>query len=326
MVRRPLAVARPRPAAAAPALHVILCTDRAYARGAGVALLSVARANPALALEFHLVTGRLPRVELERFARTAAAVGAGLTHYRLDERGFAPLRLQGHFTQATFYRFVALELLPDSVARALYLDSDVVCLGALDGLLALDLAGAVAAARPECDRIVADRVAALGLPAPRYFNAGVLLVDVPAWRRAGVAARALALLAAPPVPLKFNDQDALNLLFADRLHPLAPEWNVFYNLAYDRHPVPPGTVLLHYLSSSKPWQAWCDHPARLPYARLVADSEWRSLPPVLPRTWWEIRLHHAHLRARGENWRARGWLLPLGLAYLRERLGRRGAA
>ena len=66
----------------------------------------------------------------------------------------------------------------------------------------------------------------LGLvPEAAYFNAGVLLIDVAAWRDAELSRRSLACLAQYRQHVYWWDQYALNVVLAGRWGPLDERWN-----------------------------------------------------------------------------------------------------
>lgn len=87
----------------------------------------------------------------------------------------------GHITQAMYYRYLFADMLPKTVTRLIYLDADIICKGNILPLWQTDLQGKVLGAvrdwgeAKSCDRI--------GLKNGRYFNSGVLLLDLTKWRQ-----------------------------------------------------------------------------------------------------------------------------------------------
>lgn len=131
-----------------------------------------------------------------------------------------------------------------------------------------------------------------------YFNGGVQVINVQAWRAAGVAERALALA----VRHRFiaHDQDALNVCFRGAWRELPERWN--YQL-YDRRTWPAGAALLHYSGRSKPWHCGYPAAAAAPYRAALATAgwpRWRARPDLTEwlrnsglRPWlaqWQFRL------------------------------------
>jgi lipopolysaccharide biosynthesis glycosyltransferase len=109
--------------------------------------------------------------------------------------------------------------------------------------------------------VSADRVAGhshrlVGVPAvASYFNAGVLLLDLPECRRCGVFDAAVAYLSAHPRS-PYADQDALNAAFDGLWLPIDARWN-FQNhhvTRVDRMPAPERPSIVHFITGSKPWK------------------------------------------------------------------------
>lgn len=223
---------------------------------------------------------------------------------RLTSIAFDPTQLGGagavsaHISRATFARLF-LHRLVDGVV--LYMDGDVRVTGDLAGLPAAALAGQPVAAVPDyvaqkwCARLRGPRHREAarklrrwseysGEPA-RYFNAGVMLMDMAAIRADAALVAALEDVGrAASYPL--GDQDHLNRVFQGRAALLGPEWNCSWGrletqrrlMAAAGLPVPAGggMAIDHYHGPNKPW---------------------KTLGPVktLPR-WSEIRGYRRDLR------------------------------
>ena len=131
----------------------------------------------------------------------------------------------------TYARMYLEELLPKSLSKVLYLDSDLLILRDVSELYRLEFDGAVAMASIDRDGIFASvwssslcdrlRISPFG----PYFNAGVLLIDLSQWRREeiGAKARNAASLYRNDFPL--GDQCALNFALAGRWKRLPMRWN-----------------------------------------------------------------------------------------------------
>src|SRR5207249_2600441 len=60
-----------------------------------------------------------------------------------------------------------------------------------------------------------------------YFNAGLMLINTNVWREEQIGRRAIQLIGTSEPPLKWLDQDALNMLIRERWRELDERWNVF---------------------------------------------------------------------------------------------------
>jgi lipopolysaccharide biosynthesis glycosyltransferase len=138
-----------------------------------------------------------------------------------------------HVSKAAYLRLRLPHLLPASVSRVLYLDVDVLCVGPLDDLFTLDLGDAViGAVRDPYQQRMCDMFGLPGLedgvvpdPQAPYFNSGMLLMDVAAWRDFGVTARSLEYVERYREQTALMDQDALNAVLTGRWLRLDKRWN-----------------------------------------------------------------------------------------------------
>lgn len=136
---------------------------------------------------------------------------------------------------AAYLRIMAPDLLAADYRRMLYLDADVFYQrGDLHRLLELDLAGRpVGAVRDmiqlrKPDRVPGDFVP-FGLPFGKYFNSGVLLIDVSTWNAQGITAKALDFAAQNALKLLAHDQTALNVTLRGNWAELSLVWNYEYS-------------------------------------------------------------------------------------------------
>ncbi|RCK78594.1 MAG: Glycosyl transferase, family 8 [Candidatus Ozemobacter sibiricus] len=221
----------------------------------------------------------------------------------IDPALYDGLFIHLHLSIATYFRFQLPDLIPPTVHRVLFLDSDLVVLKSLEELWATDLGEAgLAAVR---DLGVGD-VRRLGFARGEpYFNAGVLLIDLDRWRQLDVLARAMGMAREYGSRLEWMDQDILNLLFRGHWKELDPAWNVqtaFYTSVYKvkepwrsalrqaiRQP-----RIVHFTGPSKPWEFRNLHPLRHLYWHYRRDSGWGDKAPGAPG--WMARLTRA-LRA-----------------------------
>ena len=189
----------------------------------------------------------------------------------------------GHVSVASYYRIAAPWLLPADLTRVIYLDSDLVVRGDLAALFATDLKGQPLAAA--VDTAVPSVSAPLGLrnyralglaPDVPYFNAGVLVLDLARWRRERIPERAFDYLAAHIEVIRFWDQDVLNAVLAGDFRALDPRWNQLPDVAHHIREEP---WIVHFASTSKPWQVDCDHPRRDLFFEILDRTAWAGWRP-----------------------------------------------
>jgi lipopolysaccharide biosynthesis glycosyltransferase len=146
-------------------------------------------------------------------------------------------------------RFQLAEVLPASARRCIYLDIDILVGTDLAELYGQDLAGEPIGMVPNTRMgdNVREYLRGMDLDPDRYCNAGVLLIDLEAWRREGAGAGLIACGLALPPTIWFFDQDMLNTYFKGRCRLLDERWNL-----RDAAAAPAGNIL-HFAGRAKPW-------------------------------------------------------------------------
>jgi len=163
------------------------------------------------------------------------------------------------FPLPTWARIYFDKLLPETVKRILYLDSDILVRGTLQQLIDVDLDGFVLGAcvdhRVHVHRDRGDSFwrAIHSIPNAGYFNAGVLVIERDKWRELKCEERIKSIAISNDIPLDFFDQDAMNAVLWENWLPLPSRvWNY------------PGRTIgasrseakiVHFLTEPKPWVA-----------------------------------------------------------------------
>ena len=126
----------------------------------------------------------------------------------------------------------------------------------------------------------------LGLdPNLPYFNAGVLLIDTPYWRREKVNEKATTYLRENHDVQVLKDQEALNVVYAGKWKALHYEWNLIYseNPGYTpehkaelqrRLQSTPFPKIIHYIGAQKPWDLGTLTGGSPRFLKAAFETEW----------------------------------------------------
>jgi lipopolysaccharide biosynthesis glycosyltransferase len=278
-------------------ITVVTAADRRYA----VALAVMGRSlidnlSPRWKLDLHVLDGGLPVRDRRKVLGSWDPSRVAVRWIRPRARDLRGLPRLPWYGDAIYFRFLAPKLLPPRVRRAIYLDADVLVLDDLSRLWRTGLRGRAFGAVQDTGFITIDQAyfpwRQMGIsPTEKYLNSGVLLMDLPRWRKERVSERALAYLEAPGHEVAFPDQDALNALFAGKWRPLDPRWNVVLDSAYhclqklpldDRKPLARAVAkpgILHFAAGPKPWEKRCPHKRLFLYYVYLDRTRWRSWRP-----------------------------------------------
>jgi lipopolysaccharide biosynthesis glycosyltransferase len=267
-------------------ISVLFAFDANYAQHGAACIASLIRHSTA-ALDIVIASSQDPDTFADRFVRSFAGnPRVSLEFRRVQVPSDTVFPTPSKLTLDTYLRFWVDELLPGR-ARAIYLDPDTIVAGPIEELWRTDLRGNVLGAVPipNSTRPATHRMP----PGSQFFNAGVLLIDLQAWRERNCRDRCLGYLRRHPERALDGDQDILNLVLIGEWLPLDYVWNVinpFYRPSYDLK-LPPAEVaricaqarIVHFNGSHKPWFYLDNHPRKAEYVRNLADTDWRDWRP-----------------------------------------------
>lgn len=164
-----------------------------------------------------------------------------------------------HLNRNVYGRWFLPELLPEEYRRMIYLDADVLVVRDVSRLWHLGLGDHPFAAAQ--DKGIPYVSSQYGVPDYRelrlsarakYFNAGVMVIDLDRWKASRIRERALHYARTHPF-MRFADQEALNAVIGGRWTEFPMEWNcpVEDELLDEQHAMDPR--IIHFLGPRKPW-------------------------------------------------------------------------
>jgi lipopolysaccharide biosynthesis glycosyltransferase len=238
-------------------VHVAAAANERYMAGLQTACLSVAAfSRPETCIVFHIFTeGVLPATFAEFTGRLSSLKpNASALRHECDESLLQGLPCWAGSRLASV-RMLFPYLLP-TVDYLIYIDSDVLCLGAIEEFWALRSPHAYATVVPN-ETVEGRRrqeawlrnTCGCSLPDGSYFNSGVMLFNLQFCRENHAPEKLLDFLSTFPAA-RFPDQDALNYVFAGNVLIAPPKWNRLQSLLCDdklnEHP------MIHYVAGN-PW-------------------------------------------------------------------------
>jgi lipopolysaccharide biosynthesis glycosyltransferase len=269
--------------AGAPTIHIAMTLDGTYLRGSLAGVLSVLRhAACPESIAFHFVASSSspPR----RLAALRAALAAAFPTLPATVRRFDARLVRGRISSSVrraldqplnYARIYLADILPRSVPRVLYLDSDLLVVDDVALLWATDLGPRAALAAPEyCNANFTSyftdafwrhpeypSVFANRSREPCYFNTGVMVIDLDRWRAGGYTAKLEYWMDVQKQEARIYELGSLPpflLVFAGDVKAVQHRWNQHGlggdNVAGQCRELHPGPVsLLHWSGKGKPW-------------------------------------------------------------------------
>jgi lipopolysaccharide biosynthesis glycosyltransferase len=201
-----------------------------------------------------------------------------------------------HISIASYYRFIIPEVMPEKCEKVIYLDCDLVVKGDLGQLWQTDLGDNYVLAAQDMGILYVStengllNYKDLGIsPDTKYFNAGVLVINLKKWRTEGITTKAIKYFKQYKDSVRWGDQDVLNAVFAGQWSELDPRWNFQHTIyAFSSYKESPFSediyntlihdpYIIHFVTELKPWNS---RHAKLKeyffhYVDMTAWSGWR---------------------------------------------------
>ena len=198
---------------------------------------------------------------------------------------------------ASYARLFLACVLPQDCDRVLYIDCDTLVRHSLKDLWRTDLGQAlIAGCQDTVDSYFLRQIRLpKGVP---YLNAGVLLINIKAWREENLLASFRQIIADFNGNVPHHDQGTINAVCGERRIRMPVTYNLFSNLYsfpartirrmygldeyYDQRELDSAIAdpaIVHFTSGlvGRPWEENCTHPLRDEFWYTVEQSPWKGL-------------------------------------------------
>lgn len=221
-----------------------------------------------------------------------------VTQYTKNKR-FYSVR---HYSVEMWYRLFIPKIL-SKYPKVIYLDCDLIICSDITELYDTKLGNNyLAACRDYLDTGNSDYVSKmLGIDPEKYFNSGVLLINVEQWNKCKILDKCLKFVLTHS-KLEYPDQDTLNVICRDNIKWLNGHWNFMwtrlfcllsekYSETYCKSEQ--DFRLIHYAGGRKPWLE--------PY--LKYSNIWWQYAFATDKAWWD---KYVHLMTKSEEPKKKG--------------------
>jgi len=250
--------------------HVVFTIDKNYLEHWVVALYSLLKNNPQYLIYVHLIYDEIADEKLftcKQFFKDT--FDCTVEVYSLNSQFMDDFKLSHHVNKATYFRLCMAEVLPKEIDEVLFLDSDLIVHGSLEGLFENILHDGVwlRAVSHRFTPKQKEHLESFGLSKESdYFNAGVMQVHLKEWRDHQLSAQFLECAHTKKESILWWDQDVLNACCANRWETLPSKYNLIWEIMEakesdsDSEEANKNPIIIHYTRSVKPWHSHSWHP------------------------------------------------------------------
>ena len=271
---------------------IVCCCDSSYAPHLAVSLTTLAEHNNACLYDIYVLSSDVRARPIKRLRACLSGLGFNVHFLQVDASAFEGYPVSGHISMAAYYRLLIPDELPQHLSRVLYLDCDTCITSSIESLFDVDISRHALAAVKSSDNPEFDRNR-LSIPSPhKYFNSGVMLMNLEYLRSANLLTCSRDFVVANKDLILWWDQDVLNGLFYDQWLELDMTWNFTHSHSFlARHGLcltyvnPRGETqndiikVIHFTGGgfSKPWNIHCKSPFTSIYREALAKTSFRGL-------------------------------------------------
>lgn len=286
---------------------IAFAADSSYAMPLAAAICSVLRnLDGDQTVAIYVLDGGIKPSQKRRIEQLRQIRPVRIEWISPSETVFAQLPVSEKYPIPIYYRLLLPQILPEWCKKVIYLDTDVVANADLTPLWNSNIGERYLLAVQD-DRCPYVSMAG-GLKncpqfknstSDKYFNTGVLLINLERWRADNIARQAIEFLKRNAEFVKFPDQDALNAVLIGKWGELEPQWNqmraihlvsswrespyseaAFHNaLHYPK--------IVHFTTLPKPWMSGCKHPEKHLFFRYLDQTAWSGWRNTTWRRVWQ---------------------------------------
>jgi lipopolysaccharide biosynthesis glycosyltransferase len=193
-----------------------------------------------------------------------------------------PVHPNPRISMETYLRFLLPEVLSE-YDQAIYLDCDILVFSDLAELACMPMTEPVSAVvNDEAEVGYCDDI--LGFNKGEYFNTGIMIMDLNAFRAQNISEKCISYLTTHP-DAKYQDEEALNVVLRGHWCRLPLKWNLQWKLhelkKLENAPDAENFAfsnegILHYAGNEKPWE-FTDREYASYFTEIIAHTPYQSI-------------------------------------------------
>lgn len=250
-------------------MNILVALDSNYIYPLCVMLHSLALSDKESSFDIYVAYSSLTEQDFDEMEKALSGADARIHRVFVDNKIFEGAPVLDRISKETYYRLLIGDILPADVHRILYLDPDIVINKSLEDFYNMNLNGNIIAGGTHLFTIMKKvNHLRLGLTDNQcYINAGVLLIDLDAWRDFISLDMIFDFISKNSKKLFLADQDVINSLFREKIvHADERIYNIdektfsVYSLPFagkkriNADWVRNNSVIIHFNGRYKPWK------------------------------------------------------------------------
>lgn len=260
-------------------IPIVFSCDNNYVQHLGCAIASILKnKKPQENLFIYVLSDDITEKSKEKLLSLNYIAPFKLEFIKIDASLFEKCPItnsMGHISIATYFRFVLPHLFAD-LDKILYLDCDINVTTSLSELYNTDIEEYYAAVVND----ILDMDSCQRLNLKRYFNAGVMLVNLKKWRLDKIQDKAFQYCVEHNDEILWGDQDVLNVILQEKLLFVDRKWNAQTcenkGNTYNFNEIAKTPSIVHFITCYKPWSVINKAPNKKIYFEYLKLTPWKN--------------------------------------------------
>lgn len=240
-------------------LNVVYTCDENVTQLLGVSVYSLLDnfSSKKYKLKITVLDGGITDVSKNKLYAICEKFNADLTFEKIEKELFKDCPNEQPYdrsdvTVTSYFRLIIPNIFGEEIEKVIYIDCDTLIIGNIEELYETDIRDYyLGAVRDFVEAAVLQIDCKHYKDLKRYFNAGVLLINIKKMREDDIVKKSFDFIRDNIKELHFPDQDTLNYLCNNHWLVLDKGWN--FQTDRNQVKVEPTPKILHYTTAYKPW-------------------------------------------------------------------------
>jgi len=260
--------------------YLLYCTDANYWMALYVSLYSLLKNNLDSKFKVFIISDSKDETFFNNLAFLKDFNNLiEVQHIQPDLSHLKNVPVSQYITIASYYRILLSHLLPENIKSILYLDCDTIIESSISEIFGKNIDNYALSAATDCEYIKNN--IRLNLPKDaKYFNSGVLLINLEKWRSTNVEDRLFAYIKKDLENIIYHDQDILNAVLYNEW----AEFNLKFNfqefnskkISFAKKYPNVRPSIIHFLGKPKPWFYMSVYPHKKRFWAYLKETPYRD--------------------------------------------------
>ncbi|KAF1680124.1 glycosyltransferase family 8 protein [Veillonella sp. R32] len=239
--------------------NIAICSDENALYGLGVLAFSILKNIKSKCIIHIFFNGSLQESDKKRLERLTSLFDAFIVIYYMNNECFENLYTVRNITTTAYYRLVVPYILDFyNISKVLYLDTDMLVLSDISDLFTRSVTVVYVVKNSTSKPLEWEYYrSSIGMLHDSYFNSGMMLINVVAYKEYDIGQRAIKLL--KQRDFKYMDQDVLNILLENLAEvDLSVRYNCTMSVVNNQYMAERRVDIVHFTGNKKPWKLFTE--------------------------------------------------------------------